>query len=420
MREFWIIFKQAFTSKAKAKSFTITTVIMVAAIFLLANISKIIDTVQDVTGTGKSENLLQVVDTSGILIDRLQAEFATGDEDIVLEPADETETILHEKVSTGEIDSFLTLSIDEQGIIHANYTTMSMMDFFLPMRIQDALQSIQTEMKAEELSLTGTQLQTLFTPIQFEQKNVSPSAKSEEELGQARVLVYILMFVIYLAVIMYSSMIAMDVANEKSSRVMEILISSVSPVKHMFAKVLGIGLLGIVQIIIYGVAGYIALKTSATEVPGGMSDFFSMKDVSISTLVYAAVFFLLGYFLYATLAALLGSLVSRAEDVQQMIMPMSMLIVIAFIISATGLSNPELGYVTYASFFPFFTPLVMFLRVGMLDLPMWEPLLSIAITLLTIIILGWFGARVYRGGVLMYGPSRSLKDIKKAIQLGKE
>ena len=89
-------------------------------------------------------------------------------------------------------------------------------------------------------------------------------------------------------------------------------------------------------------------------------------------------------------------------------------------IAATGLGNPELAYLKYASYVPFFAPLVMFLRVGMLDLPLWEPLLSIAIMLVTIFILGWFGARVYRGGVLMYGPSRSLKDIKKAIQLGKE
>lgn len=417
MREFWIVFKQAFTSKAKSKSFIITTVLMIAAIFLLANISKIIDTVQDVTGSGDSQNALQVIDSSGEIVDRLQLQLA---DDISIEATDESEKNLEDKVSSGEIDSFLSLSVDEEGIIHAKYTTMSMMDFSFPMRIQDALQSIQTEMKAEELSLSSAQVQTLFSPIQFDQKNVSPSAKSEEELNQARVLVYVLMFVIYMAVIMYASMIAMDVANEKSSRVMEILISSISPVKHMFAKVLGIGSLGILQIIIYGVTGYIALKTSATEVPGGFSDFFSMKDVSISTLVYAAVFFVLGYFLYATLAALLGSLVSRAEDVQQMIMPMTMLIVVAFIISATGLGNPELGYVTYASYFPFFAPLVMFLRVGMLDLPMWEPLLSIAIMLLTIFVLGWFGARVYRGGVLMYGPSRSLKDIKKAIQLGKE
>ena len=81
---------------------------------------------------------------------------------------------------------------------------------------------------------------------------------------------------------------------------------------------------------------------------------------------------------------------------------------------------PEASYVQIASYFPFFTPLVMFLRVGMLDLPIWEPLLGIGILLVTIFILGWFGSRVYRGGVLMYGASQSLKDIKKAMDLGKK
>lgn len=416
MREFWIIFKHAFLSKAKTKSFVITTAIMIAGIFLFANISKIIDTVQTMTGGGYDEQVLYVVDESGQLADRLTLQLSG----MKVEQSSESKEALIEKLTSEEIDSVLTLAVDSQGVIEAEYTTMSLMDFAIPMQIQEALQSIQTEMKAEELSLNGEQVQTLFTPIQFEQKNVSPSAKSEDELNQARVLVYVLMFVIYLSVIMYSSMIAMDVANEKSSRVMEILISSVSPVKHMFAKVLGIGSLGIVQILIYGLAGFVALKTSATEVPGGFGDFFSFSDLNVGTLIYAAVFFLLGYFLYATLAALLGSLVSRVEDVQQMIMPMTLLIVAAFIIAMTGLGNPEIGYLKYASYFPFFAPLVMFLRVGMLELPMWEPLLSIAIMLVTIFLLGWFGARVYKGGVLMYGPSRSLKDIKKAIQLGKE
>ncbi|CAM3178723.1 ABC transporter permease [Filibacter tadaridae] len=419
MREFWIIFKQAFVTKAKTKSFVITSAVMIAAIFLFANVSKIIDVVQNVTG-GDSEETLQVIDTSGVLVDKLNEQFNVNEKAITVELSDKTEQELMKKVEEEKIDSFLTLALDDSNTIQANYTTMSATDFSLPSKIQDALQTIQTEMKAEELSLSGEQVQTLFLPIQFEQNNISPSAKSENELNQARVLVYVLMFVIYFAVILYSSMIATEVATEKSSRVMEILISSVSPVKHMFAKVLGIGSLGLAQIALYGIAGFIAMKTAATEIPGGFSDFFSFSDINKVTLLYAIVFFLLGYFLYATLAALLGSLVSRTEDVQQMIMPMTMLIVVAFILAASGLGNPELGYLQITSFIPFFAPLVMFLRVGMLDLPVWEPLLSIAIMLVTIFLLGWFGARVYRGGVLMYGPSRSLKDIKKAIQLGKE
>lgn len=420
MREFWIIFIQAFLTKARTKSFIITTAIMVAGVFLFANLPKIIDAVQSVTGSGDKEEVLYVVDESGVLVDRLKEQFSVNESTITIESTDESAQVLTKQVEEGEIDSFLTIRLDSTHKISATYTSMSSMEFVLPMMIEDALQSIQTEMQATELSLSADQVQTLFAPITFEQQSVSPSAKSEEELNQARGLVYVLMFLIYFAVILYSSMIATEVATEKSSRVMEILISSVSPVKHMFAKVLGIGSLGLLQMSLFGVSGFIALKTTSSEMVDGFFSVFGFSDMNVVTIIYAVVFFLLGYFLYATLAALLGSLVSRTEDVQQMILPMTLLIVAAFMIAVTGLGNPELGYLKYASYFPFFAPLVMFLRVGMLDLPMWEPLLSIGIMLVTIFILGWFGAKVYRGGVLMYGPSRSLKDLKKAIQLGKE
>lgn len=421
MREFMIIFNQAFVTKAKTKSFIITTALMIAAIFLFANMGKIIDTVQNVTGgEDASGDVLFVQDESGMLADRLKMQFEANESGMTVEQSDETEQVLMDKVKEGEIDSFLTLALDDTNTIQAKFTTMNAMEFNLPMMLQDTLQSIQTELKAEELSLSGEQVQTLFAPIQFDQQSVSPSAKSEEELSQARGLVYVLMFLIYFAVIIYASMIATEVATEKSSRVMEILISSVSPVKHMFAKVAGIGSLGLLQMVLLGLAGYIALKSTASEMADGFFSVFGFSNMNVGTIVYAILFFLLGYFLFATLAALLGSLVSRTEDVQQMIMPMTLLIVAAFLIAVSGLSNPEMAYIKYASFFPFFAPLVMFLRVGMLELPLWEPLLSIAVMLLTIFILGWFGARVYRGAVLMYGPSKSLKDIKKAIQLGKE
>lgn len=416
MREFWIIFKQAFMTKAKTKSFIITTIIMMLGIVLMTNITTIIDKVSDLTGSSDADTLTLLV-TDDALYQNINQHLDDKSYEFTLKRSKKDEQALIDEVKKDKLDSFAKVELTENEQLVATYQTSSMMDDKGAM-LQEILQAIQTEKQAEKLSLTQTEVQTLFAPVQFEEKNISASAKSEAELGQARVLVYVLMFLIYFAVILYSGMIATEVATEKSSRVMEILISSVSPVKHMFAKVIGIGMLGIVQMILLGLTGFIAVRTSSAT--GDIGEFVKFSDVNPMTLVYGAIFFLLGYFLYATLAALLGSLVSRIEDVQQMIMPMTILIVIAFIIAMTGLGNPELAYLKWASYFPFFTPLVMFMRVGLLDLPMWEPLLAIAIMLITIGILGWFGARVYRGGVLMYGPSRSLKDIKKAVQLGKE
>lgn len=419
MREFMLIFKQAFITKGKAKSFIITTAIMIAAIFLMANLSNIINTVQKVTSHDEIETLY-VVDESAVLFDRLQEQFDIGDVDAELVLSQEDTETLKEKVRNNEIDMLLTLRLNEGRSIESTYYSMKSMEFTMPMMIEDALQTVQTEIKAEELALSKEDVQTLFTLVQFETESLSPSSKSEEELNQARGLVYVLMFLIYFAVIFYSSMIATEVATEKSSRVMEILISSVSPVKHLFAKVLGIGALGLLQMALLGVSAFVAMKTTSGEAVDGALALFGFSNMGMTTIMYAIVFFLLGYFLYATLAGLLGSLVSRVEDVNQVILPMTFLVIIAFFLAMSGIGNPDLAYIKYTSYIPFFAPLVMFLRVGMLDLPMWEPLLSIGIMLVTIFLLGWFGARVYKGGVLMYGSSRSLKDIKKAIQLGKE
>src|SRR5690625_6706802 len=112
-----------------------------------------------------------------------------------------------------------------------------------------------------------------------------------------------------------------------------------------------------------------------------------------------------------------GSLVSRVEDLQQLLMPMFILIIIGFFIAMFGLNVPEATFITISSFIPFFSPMIMFLRVGMLEVPAWEIALSIGILIGTIVILGLIGARIYRGGVLMYGP-RSEGDTSELQSRG--
>ncbi len=297
---------------------------------------------------------------------------------------------------------------------------MTIADSSLSSELQHYLQQIKTELAASQINLTQAQLNKLYEPVTFSKIPLEENAKTEEELSQARGLVYVLLFIIYFSVILYASMIATEVATEKSSRVMEILISSVSPVKQMFAKILGVALLSLTQMALILGIGYFSIKNNLDSMQGGMFEFFGFSDIPVSTIIYALVFLLLGYFLYATLAAFLGSLVSRIEDVQQTIMPMTLLVVAGFMIAMFGLGTPDAPFVTITSYIPFFTPMIMFMRVGMLTLPTWEPLLGIAILLTTIVILSIFGAKVYRGGVLMYGKSNSYKDIKKALQLTKK
>ncbi|MFE8700213.1 ABC transporter permease [Cytobacillus sp. FJAT-54145] len=415
MNNFWIILFHTYLSKLKTKSFIITTIITVGIILALTNLENIISTFND----GEDSDKVAVIDDTGALFQPLEEQLNLVNEEVELTKLDASEADGEKEVEEGNYDGLLVLSFNNENLPIATYKSMTIADTSLPMDLQSSLQQIKTQLAATQINLTSEQLGKLYEPISFERVALEENAKTAEELNQARGLVYVLLFVIYFAVILYANMIAMEVATEKSSRVMEILISSVSPIKQMFAKILGIGLLSLTQLAVLLGVGYFSIKQNLSSMEGGFFSFFGFGDVPVATIIYAVVFFVLGYFLYATLAAFLGSLVSRIEDVQQMITPMTLMVVAGFMIAMFGLGQPETPFITITSYIPFFTPMLMFMRVGMLSLPVWEPILGIGILLVTIIILAVFGAKVYKGGVLMYGKSNSFKDIKKAIDLTK-
>ncbi|MDR7076705.1 ABC-2 type transport system permease protein [Neobacillus niacini] len=416
MNKFWIILFHTYLNKFKTKSFLITTALTIVITLALTNMNNIIE-VFDKSG-GKEK--VAVLDETGQLYEPLKEQMSVLNKDLQLTAFDGSEQEADDAVEKGEYAGIVLLRFDEKQLPEATYKAMSVADSSLYSDLQTGLQQLKTMLAASQINLTPDQLQQLYEPVSFEKIALEENAKTEEELNQARGLVYVLLFIIYFAVIMYANMIAMEVATEKSSRVMEILISSVSPIKQMFAKILGIGLLSLTQLALLLSVGYFSIKRNLSSLEGGFFDAFGFGNIPISTIAYAVIFFILGYFLYATLAAFLGSLVSRIEDVQQMITPMTLLVVAGFMIAMFGLGKPDSPFIVITSYIPFFTPMIMFLRVGMLTIPVWEAALGIAILLGTIAFLAIFGARVYRGGVLMYGKSNSFKDIKKALQLTKK
>jgi len=415
MNNFWIILFHTYTSKLKTKQFLISTAITLAIMIGLTNMTNIIG----FFNKGEDQDRIAVIDETNALFEPLKQHIKAVNQDIKLVHYKGGEENAQSEVEKGSYEGVLILSFDQENLPLATYKSMTIADSTLPTELQNSLQQIKTQIAASQINLSSEQLAKLYEPISFERVALEKNAKTEEELDQARGLVYVLLFIIYFSVIMYANMIAMEVATEKSSRVMEILISSVSPIKQMFAKILGVGLLSLTQLIVLLGAGYYSIKRNLASMKGGFFDSFGFNTIPIATVLYAVVFFVLGYFLYATLAAFLGSLVSRIEDVQQMITPMTLLVVAGFMIAMFGLGQPDTTFITVASYIPFFTPMLMFMRVGMLTLPVWEPLVGMGVLIVTIVILAVFGARVYKGGVLMYGKSSSFKDIKKALQLTK-
>ncbi|MDQ1852780.1 ABC transporter permease [Bacillus stercoris] len=418
MNKFWIMLSHTYKNKIMAKSFIISTVITVLLVLAVTNLESIISLFQ---GDDAKEKIAVIDETNElypIFSKQLKAVDTDGDLDLKLSKQSEDEVT--KQVKDESLDGMLIIKRDEKGTISGTYKALTISDESTYQTLQQALTQTKTAVGTAELGVSQETISSLYAPVTVGQKALKEGAKSEEELGQTVGLVYIMLFVIYFSVIMYASMIAMEVATEKSSRVMEILISSMPPIQQMFAKLLGIGLVGITQLAIIIGAGSLSLKLNQkSETASSVGGFLNLTDVSATTVIYAVIFFLLGYFLYATLAAFLGSVVSRIEDVQQTITPMTLLVVAGFMIAMFGLNAPDAGFITVTSFIPFFTPMIMFLRVGMLDIPFWQAAAGIGITLLTIVILAVIGARIYKGGVLIYSNSSAFKAIKQALRLAK-
>ncbi|MED3717625.1 ABC transporter permease [Geobacillus thermodenitrificans] len=409
MNKFWLVLGHTYVTKLKAKAFLITTAITCLLIIGLANIKTIIEFF-----TSDEQEHVAVIDRTESLYKALEKQ--VNREEITLTKITDMEDEAKRAVKEGEWDGLLILSMDAEGLPEAAYYANTIADNRTPEELERVLNELKTALSAAKIGLTEEQMAVLYQPVPFQKMALEENAKTEEELNQARSLVYVLLFAMYMFVLMYGGMMATEVATEKSSRVMEILVSSVSPVQHLFGKIIGVALVSLTQFFVFFAVGFTALKMNGQE----LWRFLGFDNVSMSIWVYALIFFLLGYLLYAVLFAVLGSLVSRVEDVQSAITPAMILVIVAFMIAMSGLNMPESAFIIGASFIPFFTPMLMFLRVGLVSVPMWEVALSFALLLATIAVLIYIGAKVYRGGVLMYGRMNIFKDMKQAVQLTKK
>ncbi|GGA73350.1 hypothetical protein GCM10008025_16350 [Ornithinibacillus halotolerans] len=411
MNKFWIITSHTYVTKLKSKAFYISTILILFFLMLMLNFDSIIESF-----VGDDEKKVAIIDESDILLEYITVQ---PNEEVNMEPFTESVEEAKSLVLEGDYDALLLLNLDSNGFPEATFFAENITDSSLQTTIQQQLQQAKVALTTSKLGVDQSEIANMFIPVEWTTVALDTNSKSQEELDQARGIVYLILLFLYVSVIMYGSIIATDVATEKSSRVMELLISSVSPIVHMFAKIIGIALVGLTQIALFILVSFIMLQVNKDRV-GGILESFGLQDASISIILYGILFFLLGYFLYATLAAMLGSLVTRVEEANQIITPLIMLLALAFFLAIFGMNTPDSQLVTITSYIPFFSPMLMFIRVGLLDIAAWEVLLSVGVLLVTILLLAIIGAKVYKGGVLMYGKSNAFKDIKKALQLTKK
>ncbi|AOM82936.1 ABC transporter permease [Salisediminibacterium beveridgei] len=431
MHNFWTTLAHTSKQRIRSKSFMITTAVMVIGIIAGFNIiGFFIDREEndfDTEGNGP-EQAVYVVDESldesgeatsplGLIL----ADFQMGsyqylhDDEMTL---DEAQEAVHDM----EHEDF-----EPEGVLHIEGDAATLdvtfygegTDFRIGQVLQQELNQARELFVMSQLSLDEREEEIFAGRIAFEEEALPQAAgdiQTEESYMQSYWMVYILVFAIYMIVILFGSMIATDIATEKSSRVMELIVSSINPVTQMFGKLVGIGIAGMINIGAIVIAALIGAYTSGQETIQN----FITDMIDYSLIGYAILMIILGYLLYGGLSAMLGALVSRAEEVNQAIQPLIFLAMIAFFVSVFGLNTPDSPVIQWLSYIPFFTPQLLFLRIGMTPIPGWEIALITGILIISAIIANIIAARVYKGGVLMYGKFSFKEGIKQALTLSQK
>ncbi len=228
---------------------------------------------------------------------------------------------------------------------------------------------------------------------------------------------YIMIFALYTVIILYGQMIATNVATEKSSRAMELLITSANPVSMMFGKVLASCCAGLIQLIaVFGSSLIFFHMNQSYWFDNEMVS--SLFGIPVNLFVYMLIFFTLGFFIYAFLFGAIGSTASKLEDINTSLMPITLLFVFAFMVVMFSMSsgNVDTLLMKVCSFIPFTSSMAMFTRLAMSTVPMYEVLISIAILMVSVVGIGVVSAKIYRVGVLLYGTPPKLGAILKAIR----
>ena len=228
---------------------------------------------------------------------------------------------------------------------------------------------------------------------------------------------YIMIFALYMVILLYGQMVATNVATEKSSRAMEVLITSAKPTSMMFGKVIASCLAGLIQLVaIFGSA--LLLFNLNKAYWGDNVIVSSIFNIPTSLLIYMLIFFLLGFFIYAFMYGAIGSTTSKLEDINTSVMPVTMLFIIAFFVVVFSLSSGAVDntLLKVCSYIPFTSPMAMFTRIAMSTVPFYEIAISIAILIVSAVGIGIISAKIYRVGVLLYGTTPKIGTVLKLIR----
>ena len=323
----------------------------------------------------------------------------------------------------GELDGLLTITRGADDELAFEYLSDQSPTSQTRILVTQAANAMTIQDRLERAGVSPEEAQAIFAPADFTATAADPdAADDEEDFGGAVLLSYIVVILTFMAILTYGNWVAQSVAEEKSGRVMELLITAATPRQLLSGKVLGTGAAGLTQYVIMVGAVILGLAlsgpvSSMLGVSGEQP--FELPVIDPVFLAAFTVFFLLGFLLYCTLYAAAGSMVSRIEDVQQAVGPLIYLAMAGYFVSFFAPNDPDGQLVSIASIIPFFSPYLMPSRMLLGNPATWEVVLAIVLLAVTLVIAIWLAARIYSAGVLLYGQRVGIRSILRATRVAR-
>lgn len=410
MKQFGKILKFELKNYLQNKTFVGVTLFLVIAIAVVMFIPNIVTAFQsDEEGTMAEENLpVMLVYAEDSTLSGLVKEYFTEafpGYDVAI--AEGTVEDMKSQILSGEVECAFGMNSASSYTYYVNNLGM-----------WDSNTSV-ADTVLQEVYRVNAMIQNGMTP---EQAGTIMSATIESEtmtLGKDQMqnyfYTYIMIFALYMVILLYGQMVATNVASEKSSRAMELLITSAKPASMMFGKVLASCIAGFTQLVLVFGSALLFYNINKEQLSNPI--IASIFDMPIELFIYLLVFFVLGFLIYAFLYGAIGSTASKLEDINTSVLPITFLFIIAFFVVMFSMmeGNVDSVLMKVCSYIPFTSPMAMFTRICMSTVPFYEIAISIAVLIASVVGVGVVSAKIYRAGVLMYGTTPKIGNIIKAV-----
>ena len=401
MKDLFIVAKFTMKDMVKRKSFLISTLIILIIIVIGFNVPNII---KSFNGEDTQSKLL-IVDNDNIFEGNLEM-LKNANLGYDIEVGEATFDEIKSKINNDEIAEAIVIERKDNNVnIRYIVKNMAMMEA-VPENIVNAINSLYTNMQIGKLGLTDKQIQSITPNFEF---NIE---QTEEEKVNGNIFAMMMMsLVLFYAIYFCAYQVSSSITTEKTSKIMETLVTSTSPRTIVLGKTIGIGLVGLLQMIL--IVGTALISAKMFLNPELLNSLLDMSSFTPYLAIITIIYFILGYFAYALMYALTGSTVSKPEDIQSANGPVAIVSVIGFYLSYFTMMNPTSELNTFASLFPISSPFCMPFRIMMGLASNVDVAISIAILVITILVIAKVAIRIYSNAILNYGTKMSFKDIVK-------